>query len=430
MHKTHLSLQFSDAAGGTITPDAARFIDDQGRLAESFAQDGARGFALEISKLKAGEYELRIDLPSYPTLVFQVKLTDKGTQRSFTFRGTTPKCCSIARKHATAGDETSPVLYTAAFALGSQYQELVLVAGWDYSGGSDNSLYAKTWRDDLYEGYTWITGKKTKIARVVYDYTIVSLFDFRSGQRTRWMKGQKKWHVMDVVLQGAVPTRTSGTADERHGDDSISVVHVYEYIKRCGDEAAGSVVGLHVFSHSYLVGPILVNTYEGADYIAGGAKEDERDPGDKDARRKDFNGKNLKDPARLKAAFGADAIIKIWGCFAHRELRAIVRAAYDHRKTPDKKIKITYVGKSREMTPKKIVSLFQKTVLPASYMAKMAKAIGKSVWGAPPGTGANLKTVGKRNYMFVDLKYYSKAVKWYTTVLKLRADEGNYIPFG
>jgi hypothetical protein len=93
----------------------------------------------------------------------------------------------------------------------------------------------------------------------------------------------------------------------------MSIMDVYKYIQEIGQNEAGSIAELSIFSHGWTVGPILVNSYEREEY----QKKGERDPDDKDGRmNKDFFPPNMSsnDLTLFRKAFDKNAIIWIWGC--------------------------------------------------------------------------------------------------------------------
>lgn len=441
--KTHLVIRAVDENGADLTVNAARLIDDQARLAESFADDPVRGMSVDVSATSPGAYQLRVNLPDHPTLLFNGELSETKGQRHFKFVKPTPKCITIARAQAREGDVSSPVVITLTLALTKKHAEIVLVAGWDYSGGSDKTKYATTMRDDLYAGKTNHVRAKdkvtynVKITRLIHDHTLVTMFDFKSGNRIRWFKGQSGWHECDRVLQGSVPTHTGSYKDpdnhkKRRDDDSISIVHVYDYIAQLGGAVPGSLVGFHIFSHGWDGGPILVNTNQAANYNYGGVDSHLRDPKDKDGRDKDFTLSNMPDLANFRAAFASNASLKIWGCRAASVFRRMAREAAQARKagTPrDQALDFTIGDNSYSMSQREIEDYFRDEIIDGSYMKMLADAVGWPVWGAPPGAGADLQKVGSKNYMYVDQSIYATMLKWYKDALGLTIDAMGYLRY-
>lgn len=441
--KTYLVIRALDEGKAELSVDAARLIDDQARLAESFAKDPVRGMSVDVSATTPGAYQLRVNLQKHPVLALNGQLTESKGQRSFKFVKPTPKCVTVSRTHAVEGDASSPVVITVTLALAKQHSEFVFVAGWDYSGGANNSLYATTMRDDFYAGKTNHikspndVSKNIKITRRIHDHTIVTLFDCKSGQRIRWIKGQTDWHEIDRVLQGSVPTHT-GKYDEpanvskRHSDDSISITHIYDYMIQLGRDYPGTLAGFHIFSHAWAGGPILVNTYQASPYNYNDPSSHLRDPGDKDGRDKDFSIANMPNVAHLRAAFTSDAHLKIWGCLATTRYKRMAGAAAKARKAGkprDEKLTFKVDDDTYSMSQEEIEDEFRNEVIADSYMKRFADAVGLPVYGAPPGAGANLHSIGSKNYMYVDQSIYATMLKWYEDALGLARDEMGHLRY-
>ncbi len=426
----HAVVTVVDETGAAITPTAVKLV--AGATTHAFADVPPQGLSLDLATPAAGTWQLVLELPDHPPLPFQVQVAGTGA-KTIAFAGDSPRCCALASASVTDGSNGTRKLFTFAFSLSKKHTELVMLAGWDYHGGSDNTLYAKTWRDDLYSGETWQTGKKASITKRIGDATVVTIFDFKSGNRVRYIKGKRDWHVMDRVLQGSVPTHTAGgetaaAVQQRHDDDSISIVHAYRYVQDLGVAAAGSLLRFDIFSHAWVGGPIMIDTWQAPDFDAGGAREGERDPGDKDGRSKDFSSTNMTRRGDFKKAFAADAVAKMWGCQATTDNRALVRAAAG-AKDPDATLSVSYAGKTYAVTAKQIAAAMNKNILPDTYMKQLAKTVGITMYGAPPGMGASLRAVGARNYMFVDQSVYKLEYAWYKSAIGLVPDETGYFPY-
>ncbi len=432
MTAAYLVLECLDEHQVAITPASARLVNEQSQAALDFVDDPSRGLHIDLSASPLGPARLEITLPNHPTLPFRVEI-EPG---QFAFVGPTPKCCTVARTNGIAGDSSSPRVFTATFELRRAHEEIIFVAGWDYLGKANFSAWCDAWRDDLYEGRTWISGKARTLPRKIHDHTIVTHFDFATGLRVRRIKGQKGWHELDRALQGQVPTdrrypaKDPDNKHKRHADDSISILHVYEHIKQLGRAQPGSLLGLHVFSHSWSGGPIMVNTNQRPIYASGGAWAHRRDPGDKDCRSKDFNGHNMPDVADFRAAFRPDASVKVWGCFATTFFRRLVRAAANAGADKTKPLKIRKDAKTFvEMSAAEIEAYIRDTVIGRCFMTRMAKAARIPVYGAPPGTGSNQARIRGRYYSFVNQRVFKKEFRWYANALGLAADESGYIPY-
>jgi len=442
---TVLAIVVLDEKGSPLQVRGARLIDpSNGTLAAMFKTNASNSADLDVTSTANGDYELRTDIKDLPTNILSVRLFDRGGAKALAFRGTTPRCATVASKKGVLGKASSNTVVTLTLKLAAKHQEVVLVSGWDYSGGSRMALYALTYRDDLARGVTnhiasaTSVKKKVKISQGILDHNRVTLFSFQTGMRTRWLKGQKGWHTIDEVLQGTVPTHTGKYDDpvnmqKRHDDDAISIVHVYQYIADLGCSHKGCVTDFQVFSHSWDGGPILVDTYQASPYRDGEPKEDERDPGDKDGRTKDFTAKNMPNRADFKAAFASHARIKIWGCLAATDYRDLILAAERARSRgipSSQPLTVNTGGKTIKVSQDEIKDYFVNKVLPHSYMKLLANLAGSTVYGAPSGAGSNLMQIGRGNYMYVDQATYAKLLRWFDQVLHLKHDSSGFIPYG
>lgn len=190
------------------------------------------------------------------------------------------------------------------------------------------NAFANTLRDDLYAGTTHVGGVETAIPRVIHDHTIVTFFEFSTGLRIRQIKGQKGWHELDATLLGAVAPvvkmpDTEARQKARLFADTISIMHVYDYITALGHASPGCLRQVHVFSHAWLMGPILLDTNERDAYYEGETLSGPRDPLDKDPRCKDFAGGNIADLPAFCGAPSPDGHRRSGGSPGHdRQLSA------------------------------------------------------------------------------------------------------------
>lgn len=399
----------------------ARLVADRSGAVIKFATDQHGHLTAGISELEPGKYQLGLEIKGRPRLHLRLRAAVDGGELSLEFAGPKPRCCALKLD--------SERRTTLTITLAATHEELIFVSGWDYSGGSDTRRWCETWRDDLYAGETYLTGKAQPIPKQIHDHTVVTLFDFRTGERVQLLKAEDGWHELDRSLQGEVathlePYKDPAATQRRHDDDSISIVHVYAHITALGCTSPGSVVGLHVFSHAWAGGPILVNTNQTPRY----AYSPQRDPGDKDGRTKDFTIRNMPRLEQFAAAFAPTAIAKIWGCFATTFYRRMVRAAA-RADDPDEQLSVRVGDQVRTLSAAQIETEFRETIIGDSYMARLGRAAGIRVLGAPPGMGANFKRVGKRYYMFVKPRVYGLEYRWYAETLGLEADISGHFAY-
>ena len=411
-------VTFRDRGGATLRPERALLAGEAG--ARELSADARESWSVASTELAAGQLQLRVELPERPELRLMLSARRGKHGLALAFAGNKPLCAELRQQ----GPRTQ-----LEITLGVTHKEVIFVSGWDYSGGSEHRRWCETWRDDLREGQTWLCGEPREIARLIDEHTIVTLFDFETGERIQQLAADGGWHECDRGVQGSVPTHLGPLLDEdanekRRTDDSISIVHVYRHIIELGRRSPGSLLALHVFSHAWAGGPILVNTDESRRY----AGSPQRDPADKDGRTKDFSPTNMPEREHFAAAFGRGAIAKIWGCYATTLYRRMARAAAKALE-PDTPLTVRADEHVRKLSAAQIVEEFRAVILGDSYMARLGRAAGITVYGAPPGMGANLERVGKRWYMYVDQGVYALEYRWYAQALGLEPDVSGHFAY-
>lgn len=395
---------------------------------------------INIGSLSNGEYTLTVSVAGHPELYFRVEIEIRSGEKSIKFRGGRPVCCTVSALQVAQGGTKTRHTQSLNFSLSTNHEEAIFVSGWNYHpNGADYKLYFRTQRDEMYSGVSRYSGRRKRITRRIYDYTVVTLFDFETGIRTRMIKAVSGWHTMDEALQGAVPTFTTQPYNDqaniiqRLRADSISITDVYDYIIALGFFPRGSVKVFHVFSHAYNGGLILVNSYEGQH-----ATLIQRSRFDKDARPKDFELLNMPLRQQFGLAFANDAHVKMWGCRAVWEWWHKIQSAYDNRNSPNTTIDIQIPDRLPDgspttrvvrMTPSQVRAEIQQA-LNSSYMNALAVASGTKVIGAAPGMGANLKSAGRHHYMYVNPSRYNKQFRWLSDEFSITPDEYGYITYG
>jgi hypothetical protein len=432
----HLAVVALDESGGALNVSSMKLTAGS-LVSRALVPGGAARNAL--SGLNPGKHELRVSFSDRPDFVFPLSLVKEPAGLAPSFAESPPACCPLIQRTTEGTAGATKVVFTLTITLAKTHSEVILVAGWDYSGGANNVAYCESYRDDLSSGTTHRTGAKANITKRIDNSTVVTFFDFKTGIRLRMVKGSSGWFEMDGVLQGTVNThlghyKTSANVRKRYLDDSISIKHVYDYIITLGAKAPASLREFHIFSHAWAGGPILVETYEDAAYDAGGAHSHLRDPHDKDPRIKDFDPSNMPRLKDFKAAFAPNSIAKIWGCMATHAYRNLIRAAAQAKNDADT-ISFDWDGSSVSMTAAQAKKYLQQDIMGNTYMARLSAAIGggTKVYGAPPGMGADLRTVkvGKKNhnYMYVNSFTYKREYDFLRKAFKMVPDDTGYIPF-
>ena len=217
----------------------------------------------------------------------------------------------------------------------------------------------------------------------------------------------------------------------RPKDDSLSITDVYGFLDEIGRLRAGALQELHIFSHGYLEGPILVNSLD----LENGKPDPQtgklpiptrRDRYDRDGRRVDFREGGVINVrvANLRAAFAKNGFSYLWGCTKNQLAYSIIAEA---RKTLLKEgrgaVMFTWGG---EQTWGKweffndvlaVIPLIQTTVpytlkqvvgvlrilIDRSYAQHMANAMQRPVFAALPGTGSNHDRAGPEEQHFLHI---------------------------
>ena len=188
---------------------------------------------------------------------------------------------------------------------------ILLVAGYSYSGdGTDFGYIAdKRRKYILQQNPTWENDTNVVFKR----------FDVKAGKiDSNTSDGtNRKW--VEETSRFTPINRRSHYTDRQFisaSNDVMSIKDVYDYVIQIGDTEAGTIQELSIMGHGWMGGPVLVNSYERADFQVGGSRASERDPFDKDGRIKDFLLDNMDADswAKFKAAFNVSAYVWVWGC--------------------------------------------------------------------------------------------------------------------
>jgi hypothetical protein len=432
----HLEVVAVDEKGAALNVSTVTLTSGLA-VSRSVAVSGAARIAL--SGVNPGRGQVCLSFMDRPDFILPLTF-EKGMDGPVpTFPKEAPLCCPAIQRSTETALGGVKVLFTLTLTLASAHSEVVLVAGWDYSGGARNDAYCDTCREDLYAGSTHRTGVKTTIPKRIDASTVVTLFDFKTGERSRAVKSASGWFELDRVLQGTVKPNVAKYSDplnqrRRHDDDAISILHIYDYIADLGLDAPGTLREFHIFSHAWAGGPLLANTNEDADYRSGGTSAALRDPGDKDPRLKDFDPVNMPRLADLRAAFATDSVVKVWGCLATTAYRNLIRATAA-AKSDTATVTYDWDGTKITKTAGESKKYLRDAILKYNYMAKLSAAIGgrAKVYGAPPGMGANLRAVpvGKKtfNYMYVDGTIYKLEYNFLKSAMGLVPDDTGYLLF-
>jgi hypothetical protein len=107
--------------------------------------------------------------------------------------------------------------------------------------------------------------------------------------------------------------------------ETISITDVYDHVIDIGRLAPGTLLELNFVCHSWIGGPILVNSYERPEYKTGL----NRDPFDKDGRaNKDF----VSISPHFADAFHSRGQTWNWGCANAKSVQIVLEALRNHEK--------------------------------------------------------------------------------------------------
>lgn len=426
---TKIYLRVCDEDGQPLAMKPAWLTprDDHHALAE-FHSEGDDVQSLELNAQTMGDVQLVLRMTGHPDLGFAMHARD-GHESPFAFRKQMPRCASLTRQTVTRGSDQSVTIVALQFNLTKQHEEVVMVTGVDLKGKTDYKPFANTLRDDLYRGTTYFGGTPQPIPRAIYDHTIVTLFDFKTGYRLRYIKGQKGWHQLDAVLLGAkAPYIEHGKETEseriRHDEDTISIAHVYDYIAKLGAVAPRTLQQVNYFSHAWVQGAVLLNTNEDTEYQVMNCKG-VRDPRDKDPRCKDFCEENIPNFTSFCAAFASTAFVKTWGCFRHA-LYDYVEAVAD-LEDPEAMRPAGTQGLS--YNSHEIAEMIRGEAFRDSYLGNLIMKTGIDGFGSLPTTASNYQRVGSRYYMFVDRNSHGRHMGWFERNFDVALDAWGYVDY-
>jgi len=416
-------LRVQVPGGPGVPVHAARLVDPKSRktVTDFTALDDYTAY-FELEAVSAGTYQLAVDIADHPTLQFSVVIAG-AADRTFDFTAPRPMCATISVQQASAGPSVSRRIHMIQLAFPPKHEAVVLVAGVDLKGGTRYVEYAGTWRDDLYHGRTDLStdlhaSPNHAIPRAIYDHTVISLFDFRTGYLEQEIKGVDGWHSMGRAMQGTVAPdierpKDDDALDRRQNADSISIVDVYRHISELGRTCRACVRQLHFFSHAWLRGPVLLNTSDMNDGIS-----DLRDPTDKDPRPKDFLPINLSQYKFLPDAFDTSTLVKNWGCFGSDmadKLKAVART-----KTLDEVVMVD----GEPYTSADVIREIEMYSWPENYMLAFCRALRVDAWALPPGTSSIYKTSSKFKYFVLHESKHRAVVNWYKRNFPYEQDFG------
>lgn len=181
-------------------------------------------------------------------------------------------------------------------------------------------------------------------------------------------------------------------------EKSISIGHVYDYIEKLGRDYTHRLVEFHIFSRADRDGsPKVAGSHH---YSVKTSEKMETKYIDKDGRPGDFTVSSfgykdmIKDPSDFLNAFASDSITVNWGSAlginAKSEILYVMHSPYykEMRKHPAKRLLPWDWGVNFSLDD--LSSYWYDNHFKTNYSYQLADAVRGSVYGAAPGTDANL----------------------------------------
>ncbi|WP_158738014.1 hypothetical protein [Alteribacillus sp. YIM 98480] len=179
------------------------------------------------------------------------------------------------------------------------------------------------------------------------------IYDFLRGEiathEITYHKGIKK---QNKTVQNKFARISKANYTSNHGsyrfkdgqDNVMSILDVYQKVQNIGKNSPHSLIELSFFSHGWMGGPILVNSYDDREaniqlhpslpsFTHSYRGSSLRDPDDKDPRGNlDFNSPTMtnQDLKNFQNAFHNKGYIWIWGCAFPRSIHQILHKMEKH----------------------------------------------------------------------------------------------------
>lgn len=271
-------------------------------------------------------------------------------------------------------------------------------------------------------------------------------FDYPDGKIKTWNSWKMKRDTVGPTApdkeEEIKPKTKKRESDGTLGPEKPSILALYDYVKKQDKE---SIISLQVFSHGFIGGPIIWNSYE---YDSAGNELDawdftlDRDLNDTDFRIRDFFGKNPLAGAegqKFTRALAPGAFVKLWGCVAPTGVRAAVQ---NFKFSPKN---------DREKAANKARLNDYLDGVESCFAFIMARELNTGVWASPYGWGSEPGSVVPTNKGDLNVVYRKKfppdltkerwwRVSWffrnqdrgarfYKEILKARVDKTDFVEF-
>jgi hypothetical protein len=303
---------------------------------------------------------------------------------------------------AKGADKAIPAEHTIITAVLYPRKEIVFLGGVDYEVADARSqAYPYATPDDAFKPQAgtrfelFAESRRADLlaASALDKGTRVTFLAARTGIRRTTVKAGSGWLTVDRERTGT----------HRYDPNSISILDLYGYLNSVGALSPGIVQEAGIFSHAWVGGPIIRNTYD----QSGSATV--RDPDDRDARPKDWNATGvMASYPKLGSAFSIGARFQTWGCNHPVLIRAQIQAALTrlHQRTPpfprtklfsaassykdhEKKVHFEIETASLDHLRFAISRYFNAPGGAWSYLGAAVHYLSIPCWGAPIGAGSN-----------------------------------------
>jgi len=233
---------------------------------------------------------------------------------------------------------------------------------------------------------------------------LITIFFCELGRRQTFVKAAgdaTKWlRIHELLIKKPRPV---GVAQwPLDPEDDIGIIDLYRYLDAVGAAHRGTVWEVSFFGHAWQQGPTFSPRRQDEPYKSN----DERDPKDLDARRKDWKPTIRNTFKTLTAAHLYKAVWRVWGCNCDTEAQDAIGAA--QRQLKPKFDRLALFRYKWNIADKKVVqqAIHQlplsyllrrlRNGMRASYVLNVPVGVGQLVgcFAALPGFGAQLVKSG------------------------------------
>lgn len=318
--------------------------------------------------------------------------------------------------------------------------QYIFVGGMDYEfSGVDFRIFCDNRLKRIQAANTAKKDLKFQIFDVRRGEVVVNETTYPKGVKTEKVTKTKPFDALSRANFNAAATPSGGThyTFKERQDKAMSILDIYDAVQKVGTGDPGTLRELSIFSHAWMGGPILVNSYDDRTghfdvpmpmglppvtmpYTVAGTA---RDPDDKDPRAQyDFIPPTMDAAAlvNFQKAFHPDGIIWIWGCgfprLVHEILHKIehnsvykkaglgdaveftfTNLSNDHIDLLEKVLKPligAFPDRKKVVVKFKFLKYFFCVVTTSSYSHQLARNSKVKVFGAVMGTYAEYDTTG------------------------------------